>query len=62
MGKGEALTFLGRYQEALEAIDTAIRLLPDDPKFRENRGTLLRRMGRYEEAREAFEKATSLRL
>ena len=46
----------------MEAIDIAIRLLPDDPEFWENRGKLLRRMGRYEEAREAFEKATSLRL
>jgi Flp pilus assembly protein TadD len=43
-------------------MDQSIRLSPDDPDYRENRGTLLRRMGRYEEAREAFEKATSLRL
>ena len=43
---GGALRLLGRHAEALEALDRAIELAPDDPVVLATRGRVLRALGR----------------
>lgn len=57
---GMSLFKLGRYQEALDIIDSALKIKPDSPTEWSNRGFVLSALGRNEEALEAFEKALSL--
>ncbi|MCK4444615.1 MAG: zinc ribbon domain-containing protein, partial [Thermoplasmata archaeon] len=44
--KGAALTILGRYDEALECIDAALKINPENEVAWVNRGTALSRMGK----------------
>lgn len=57
---GMPLFKLGRYQEALDIIDSVLEIKPDSPTEWSNRGFVLSAMGRNEEALEAFDKALSL--
>ncbi len=54
---GMALFKLERYVEALEIVDAALELKPENPTEWSNRGFVLSAMGRNEEALETFEKA-----
>ena len=55
--RGEMLRMLGRYEDALAALDEALGLSPDDAWAWANRGETLRMLGRYEEALAALDKA-----
>ena len=52
---------LGRYEEALQAIDKALELNPDYSDAWYNKGVALRKLGRYEEALQAIDKALKLK-
>lgn len=54
---GLALFKLERYEEALEIVDAALELKPENPVEWSNRGFVLSALGRNEKALEAFEKA-----
>lgn len=54
---GMVLFKLERYEEALEIVDTALELKPENPTEWSNQGFVLSALGRNEEALEAFEKA-----
>jgi tetratricopeptide (TPR) repeat protein len=60
-GKGNALIFLGRYEDALEAYDEALRLNPDDPRLPYNEAIALHTLGRFEDALAAYDAALDLR-
>lgn len=60
-GRGATLTNLGRYEEALAAIDASISSGPDDPLKYANRAYVLERLGRAEEARLAAQVAEEIR-
>jgi Flp pilus assembly protein TadD/predicted amidophosphoribosyltransferase len=55
--KGAALTILGRYDEALECIDAALKINPDNEVAWVNRGTALTRLGKHKEALRSFNEA-----
>jgi Flp pilus assembly protein TadD/RNA polymerase subunit RPABC4/transcription elongation factor Spt4 len=55
--KGAALTILGRYEEALDCIDTAIKMDPENEVAWVNKGTALSRLGRHKEALRCFNEA-----
>lgn len=55
--KGAALTILGRYDEALECIDAALKINPENEIAWVNRGTALSRLGKYKEALKSFNQA-----
>jgi tetratricopeptide (TPR) repeat protein/RNA polymerase subunit RPABC4/transcription elongation factor Spt4 len=55
--KGAALTILGRYDEALECIDAALKINPENEVAWVNRGTALSRLGRHREALKSFNEA-----
>ncbi|MPM49610.1 Photosystem I assembly protein Ycf3 [bioreactor metagenome] len=57
---GMSLFKLGRYQDALDIIDSVLEIKPESPTEWSNRGFVLSSMNRNEEALEAFEKALSL--
>lgn len=57
---GMSLFKLGRYQEALDIIDSVLEIKPESPTEWSNRGFVLSSMDRNGEALEAFEKALSL--
>jgi tetratricopeptide (TPR) repeat protein len=54
---GSSLYSLGRYEEALESIDKAIELDPQNTMLWHNRGITLEEMGRKEEANECYNRA-----
>lgn len=56
---GMSLFKLGRYQEALDIIDSALEIKPESPTEWSNKGFVLSAMGRNGEALESFEKALS---
>ncbi len=49
---GKALTKLGRYALALEQVESALALAPDDIGSQRDKGMLLGRLGRFDAARE----------
>jgi tetratricopeptide (TPR) repeat protein len=53
---------LGRYEEALQAIDKALELNPDYFDAWYNKCVALRKLGRYKEAQIAFKKASELNM
>ena len=55
--KGAALVVLGRYEEALKAIDEALKINPNNEIAWVNKGNALSRMGDYKEALKAFNAA-----
>jgi tetratricopeptide (TPR) repeat protein len=60
LGKGIALRHLGRFDEALRAIDNALTLDPEFVSAWHSRGIVLDQLGRHDEALEAVDKAISL--
>jgi len=58
--RGEALRYLGRYQEALSDIEQALTLRPDNPFLLGWKGELLSLLGRYQEAIEVLQQAIAL--
>jgi len=56
---GMALFKLGKYQEALEIVDSALEISPESAIEWSNKGFVLSALERNEEALEAFEKALS---
>lgn len=56
-----ALTGLGRHEEALAVCQTAARLRPDSAEILSNLGNLLKQVGRVEEAVAAYEAALRLK-
>ena len=58
--KGNALFYLGRYKEALDAYDRATRLKPDFSRACYNKSLAIHRLGRDKEALEAVEEALRL--
>jgi tetratricopeptide (TPR) repeat protein len=57
---GIVLDQLGRYDEAIAALDAAIELDPDDADLHVDRGEILRAAGRYDDALEAANRAIRL--
>ena len=57
LGKGLALTSLKRYPDALQSLDTAKDLNPQDPFVWMNRGIVLEKLGKLEAAFESYQKA-----
>lgn len=55
--KGAALTILGRYEEALEHIDTALKINPSNEVAWVNKGTALSRLGKHKGALKCFNEA-----
>ena len=58
--KGVEFGKSGRYEEALQAIDKALKLNPDVFTVWYNKGVALDNLGRYEEALQAYDKAIEL--
>jgi len=58
--KGNALLDLGRFEEALQAYDEAIRLESDNEWFWLNKGVALLELRRYKEADTVFAKVLSI--
>jgi len=58
--EGQALIDLGRAQEALRPIATAVRLLPEDAAVRYERGVALFELCRFSEAQRSFDRALAL--
>lgn len=58
--KGKALLKLGKYNESIEAFNTAIELSPNDGIQWFNKGKALQALNRTTEANEAFAKANEL--
>ncbi len=59
-GKGDALFYLKRYEEALQAYEQAIRLEPGSADVHYNKGNALLCLERYQEAIDAYEHAIRL--
>ncbi len=60
LNKGVALDDLGKYDEAIEAYDEAIRLNPNYAKAWFNKGLSLDDLGKYDEAAKAYDEAIRL--
>ena len=58
---GDQLIGLGRHAEALEALNKAVSLVPNDGPAWRNRGLALLRMDRHDEALEALSRAIDLK-
>src|SRR3546814_11326445 len=58
---GSVLHDLGQGQDAVRALDEALRLQPDYPEAHANRGMALQELSRFDEARAAFDAAIALR-
>ena len=58
--KARALTFAGRYEEALPLLEESEKKYPEEFAYPTLRGWMLRRMNRLEEAEEAINKSLSL--
>jgi Flp pilus assembly protein TadD len=59
--KGLTLAALGRPDEAVEAVNKAIEIKPDNYASWSNKGVVLKKFGRKKEAEEAFEKAEEIK-
>src|SRR5207302_59435 len=59
-GKGATLVLLGRYEEALRAIDTALDINPQNEVAWVNKGIVLTKMGRFDEAASCADEALRL--
>jgi len=58
--EGTILASQGRYNEAIQAYDTAIELNPDNEKAWCNKGAVLGKQGMYDEAIQALDKAIKI--
>jgi tetratricopeptide (TPR) repeat protein len=59
--KGNALVYLGRFEEAIASYDQATKIKPDDHEAWYNRGVALFNLGRLEEAIPSFNQALKLK-
>lgn len=55
--KGAALTILGKYEEAIDCIDNALKLSPNNEVALVNKGMALSRLGRHREALKCYNEA-----
>ncbi|MGI0073427.1 MAG: tetratricopeptide repeat protein [Nitrosotalea sp.] len=58
--KGTSLAEDGKYEEALEYLEDALSLNPDDPDVLNKKGVVLRSMGRYDEAIQCFNRSLEI--
>ena len=58
--KGLALDKLGRYQEAVDSYEKALKIDPGYVKAWNNKGLALDKLGRYQEAVDSYERALSI--
>ena len=58
--KGNALTKLERYEEAITSYDTTLTINPDNYEAWGNRGLTLYNLGKYEEAIVSYNKAIEI--
>ena len=58
--KGKNLLDKGKYLEALECFEQALKLSPKDPDLWNSKGLALRGMGRYDEANQSFNKSLEI--
>ena len=58
--KGQELYFQGKYDDALQAFDEAIKIDPENAAAWQNKGETLDAQHKYDEAVAAFDKATDL--
>lgn len=58
--RGDALAYLGKYDEALDSFTKALKIKPDSHTIRHKRGHLLGILGKYEEALEDLTKSLDL--
>jgi len=58
--KGAALFKLSRYDEALQCLDKATQLKPDNAEYWNNKGLAFFNLSRYDEALQCLDKATQL--
>ena len=58
--KGGALYSLGKYDEAIECYDKAIKIDPDNSVVWNNKGLALNSLGKYDEAIECYDKAIKI--
>ncbi|MEM2088958.1 MAG: tetratricopeptide repeat protein [Thermoproteota archaeon] len=58
--KGIVLIHLGKYEEAINEFDKAVRLNPKNPDYHNNKGLALLNLRRYKEAEKEFTKAVRL--
>jgi tetratricopeptide (TPR) repeat protein len=56
--KGTALANLGKYDQAIECFDKAIKINPNEPKIWYTKGTALANLGKYDQAIECFDKGS----
>jgi len=59
--KGVALSRLGKFHEAIEAYDQALKIDPEYFSAWNNKGVVLSRLGKYHEAIDAFDRALRIR-
>jgi tetratricopeptide (TPR) repeat protein len=59
--KGTILKDLNRLDEALECLEKAIQIEPNDMDYYQNKGVVLYMMERYEEAGKCFKKVLEVR-
>ena len=58
--EGNALSDLGKFQEAIECYDKAIEINPDDAEAYYNKGNTLYNLGEYQQAIECYDKAIEI--
>jgi len=58
--KGSALYFLGKYDEAIECYDHAIKIDPNNPVVWNNKGLALYHLGKYDEAILSYDHAIKI--
>ncbi len=60
LDEGVALAMQGKYDEAIQAFDEAIRLDPEDALAWNNKGVALAMQGKYDEAIQAYDETIRL--
>ena len=58
--KGDALYFLGKYDEAIKCYDKAIEIDPNDADVWNNKGLALNSLGNNDEAKKCYDRSREL--